>query len=300
MASRAPYAEVFQEHVLETILPSIRRYGSYQANQQLKLKDEALSSAMVQLTMRDQELNETKEELKDAQEYANLLKDMMVKDDPITKDEIIYISTSSTYAAKNLFKVGGVKSESHIRSRFSQYNGNRVAGDEWFYSNLYKVHNFRHLEDRLKVLMDRFKDKKEKELYKIHYTSLRYIVEYLVDHYNDEVDEVNHNLSSFIANLNTRRLRPIIPTPFKGTLGTIVSLNEDGSVEAQSFASENKDEFMVKVEQFVLGLPETTTSISRREVFDRLDVRVGRKEKLGVVQSIFNRLKPNLTLTMKK
>ena len=148
--------------------------------------------------------------------------------------------------------------------------------------------------------MERFRDKKEKELYKIHYTSLRYIVEYLVNHYNDEVNEVNHNLSTFIANLNTRRLRPVIPSAYKGTLRTIVSLNEDGSVEAQSFASEDKDEFMVKVEQFVLGLPETTTSISRREVFDKLDVRVGRKNKLGVVQMIFNRLKPNINLTMKK
>lgn len=54
MASRAPYAEVFQEHVLETILPSIRRYGSYQANQQL---EEVRAQPMWMLWIKDHYMN---------------------------------------------------------------------------------------------------------------------------------------------------------------------------------------------------------------------------------------------------
>ena len=130
MVSHAPFAKLFRKLVATTIIPSIRRYGSYQVNQQLEevraqltIRDQTEAKLTEELRLKDEELNETKE-------YANLLKDIMVKDDPITKDEIIYISTSSTYAAKNIFKVGGVKSESHIRNRFSQYNGNRVAEDK--------------------------------------------------------------------------------------------------------------------------------------------------------------------------
>ena len=51
MNSSTKFATMFQELVLETILPSIRRYGSYQAEMRL-------TETMAQLAIRDQSYEE--------------------------------------------------------------------------------------------------------------------------------------------------------------------------------------------------------------------------------------------------
>ena len=48
-------------------------------------------------------------------------------------------------------------------------------------------------------------------MYVLHYTKLLYILEYLVNNYNEEVDVVNANLADFISSLNTGNLEPVVP-----------------------------------------------------------------------------------------
>jgi prophage antirepressor-like protein len=59
MHSKASFAEEFQDMVYETILPSIRKYGSYQVETQL-------SSVMEQLAIKEKHEEELKDQLSEA------------------------------------------------------------------------------------------------------------------------------------------------------------------------------------------------------------------------------------------
>ena len=50
-------------------------------------------------------------------------------------------------------------------------------------------------------------------MYILHYSNLKYIVEYIINHYTEEVEEINRKLEEFIKNLDIRTLRPAIIQP---------------------------------------------------------------------------------------
>lgn len=149
-------------------------------------------------------------QLKDQADHILLLKDLLIDDQKREKTQVIYISTSRNYARQNRFKPGGVESIEKLTSRFSTYNSRSASGDEWYYSDTFLVADYKQIETRLKDLLGRFRYKKGKEIYILHYTNIRYIVEYLCNHYNDEIDEVNAKLTDFISNLHSHNLRPFI------------------------------------------------------------------------------------------
>jgi prophage antirepressor-like protein len=153
MHSNAPFAKEFQKLVCKTILPSIRKYGSYQVESQLSL-------AMEQLAIKDKSHEEETRELKqradkaekDAEEqrqYSLILKELAINDQKRPLDERIYISTSKAYAGHNRFKVGGVESMDKLKPRFSGYNGRSSVDDMWYYSDLFKVANFKAAENHM-------------------------------------------------------------------------------------------------------------------------------------------------------
>ena len=123
--------------------------------------------------------NQLKEELEDAKEYTLILQDMMIKDDPITRTQVIYIATTELYAKTNNFKPGGVDEINKLKSRLSTYNTGRLKEDSFYYSDIFMVSNYHIVEAQLKNLLGRFRNKKEKEMYRLHYNDIRYIVEYL-------------------------------------------------------------------------------------------------------------------------
>jgi hypothetical protein len=47
---------------------------------------------------------------------------MIVKDDPMTRTQVIYIATTELYARNNNFKSGGVDETNKLKSRLSTYN----------------------------------------------------------------------------------------------------------------------------------------------------------------------------------
>ena len=119
-----------------------------------------------------EELEDTKEELEDTKEHALILQEMMVKDDPVTRTQVIYIATTELYAKNNNFKSGGVDETNKLKPRLSTYNTGRVKDDLFYYSDIFMVSNYHIIEAQLKNLLGRFRDKKEKEMYRLHYSSL--------------------------------------------------------------------------------------------------------------------------------
>lgn len=268
----------------------VQLYGAYTH----KFKEKQFQ---VQLQSKEKQLQFKEEELKDAKEYSIVLEELMIKDEPKTKTQVIYIATTELYAKNNLFKLGGVDSQDKLKSRLSTYNTGRIKEDLFYYSDTFMVSDYRQIESRLKDLMGRFRNKKEKEMYRLHYTDTRYIVDYLCQHYSDEVDEVNEKLSQFISNLNKRKLRPIVPPVLKGYLTLVTCLNKDGTVENTTIQSKSFEE-MVKM--YISNLNSDTKEISKKKVFDDLKVNKDRRNKFPVLKSILAQLRPEINLKLKE
>ena len=298
-------------------------YGRYTAQymmeknnrqvQRLAIKDKAESKLRKQLAIKSAEAEQEKEraeqekeraeqaeqEVKDNKDHILLLKDLLITDQKREKTQVIYIASSENYARQNRFKLGGVESVDKLKSRFSTYNSRSASGDEWYYSDTFLVADYHQIENRIKDLLGRFKDKKNKEIYILHYNNLRYIVEYLCNHYNDEVDEVNAKLTEFISNLNCRHLRPVVPPPKQINYANIVTLKEDGTVVNKTFKADTPQEFIDKLRNYIFKLDTNVTEISKKKVFDDLKVKKNRINKFPILQQLLNELRPEIKLKLK-
>jgi hypothetical protein len=284
-----------------------------QIQQQLAIKDKAESKLKKQLAIKSAEAEQEKEraeqekeraeqaeqEVKDNKDHILLLKDLLITDQKREKTQVIYIASSENYARQNRFKLGGVESIDKLKSRFSTYNSRSASGDEWYYSDTFLVADYHQIENRIKDLLGRFKDKKNKEIYILHYNNLRYIVEYLCNHYNDEVDEVNAKLTEFISNLNCRHLRPVVPPPKQINYANIVTLKEDGTVVNKTFKADTPQEFIDKLRNYIFKLDTNVTEISKKKVFDDLKVKKNRINKFPILQQLLNELRPEIKLKLK-
>ena len=237
------------------------------------------------------------DELKD---HILLLKDLLIDDQKREKTQVIYIATSRNYARQNRFKPGGVESVEKLASRFSTYNSRSAAGDEWYYSDTFLVADYRQIESRLKDLLGRFRDKKGKEIYILHYTNMRYIVEYLCQHYNDEIDDVNAKLTEFISNLNSHHLRPIVPPPSQVTYANITTLREDGTTSNMTLQAKTQEDFVTQLKEYISRLDGNTTEITKKKVFDDLKIKKDRKDKFPILRAILAQLRPEILLKLKE
>ncbi len=100
------------------------------------------------------------------------LKEITITQKERTITQLIYISTSVSYAAQHRFKVGGVEGRRRLRGRLSDYNGRSASGDEWYFCNLIDVADFRKAEGRIEDIIGKFRDKKDKEIYIMPYRKL--------------------------------------------------------------------------------------------------------------------------------
>jgi len=244
----------------------------------------------------EEELKDVKEELEDTKEHALILQEMMVKDDPVTRTQVIYIATTELYAKNNNFKSGGVDETNKLKSRLSTYNTGRVKDDLFYYSDIFMVSNYHIIEAQLKNLLGRFRDKKEKEMYRLHYSDVRYIVDYLCKRDGEDVEEVNSKLTQFIANLNKRSLRPIVPPPNTTYLTSVTHLQADGTVDNVTIQS---DSFEEAVKEYVKTLDPNTTIISKKKIFDDLKIRKNRTSMFPILEHILAQLRPEIMLLKK-
>jgi hypothetical protein len=250
------------------------------------------------LRIKDQQLQERDDRIKASEDHILLLNDLLVDNTKIEATQVIYIATSPSYAKQNRFKVGGVESTEKLKGRLSTYNSRSAKGDDFYYSDIFIVANYRQIEDRLKSLMVRFRDRASKEIYILHYTNIQHIVQYFCEHYNEELDYVNEHLTQFIDNLNTYNLRPVVPPKTSFNFAKITSCQADGSVAVAAIETNSTRALVDKIETYVDGL--TCQEISKKKVFDDLKIRTGRKKLLPVLQSVLEKKRPDITLSLKQ
>lgn len=325
-ASRLPTADAFRTWVFEDVLPSIRKEGQYQLAQSLETKSVELSTALKAIEEEKaigvqtramvekerqakeaalaaekvaKEATETERKAKeDALAYALVLKEMVIPTNKRTFDEVIYISTSRAYAKQNRFKVGGVEHVDKLKSRFSVYNGRSAAGDEWYFSDVFKVANFKACEKRIEDVLGRFRDKKEKEIYVMHYTDLLRYLKFICDNYEDELETFNADLSELINNLNRHHAEPAVPKPYEGTTATIVRIVKGVPMNTR-IESAVEELFKEKVREYLDTLPSTTTELRRSDLFERMPFQFNKISGWKWLKEIVPEYKPEVTIKYK-
>ncbi len=249
------------------------------------------------LKIKDQELQEHQFRIQETERHNLILNDLLINNTKMEATQVVYIATSPSYANQNRFKVGGVESTEKLKGRLSTYNSRSASGDEFYYSDIFIVMDYKQIESRLKSLMSRFRDVATKEIYILHYTNIKHIVQYFCDHYNEELDYVNEHLTKFISDINRYNLRPIIPKKTSFNLAKITSCRADGSVATAVIETNSTRALVDKIETYVEGL--TCQEISKKQVFDDLKIRTGRKKLLPVLQSVLEKKRPDIVLNLK-
>ena len=134
----------------------------------------------------------------------------------------------------------------------------------------------------------------------MHYTNINYVVRYLCEHYNDEVDEVNSKLAEFISNLHPHNLRPIVPEPYTANFANITTLKENGTVTNTTLQAKSEKDFSAQLAKYILTLDSTTTQISKKKVFDDLKVKIGRNKKFPMLVQFFGQFRPDIKIIFKE
>ncbi|CCU55572.1 N1R/p28-like protein [Choristoneura biennis entomopoxvirus] len=122
------------------------------------------------------------------------------------KNGYIYIATSKYYAQINNFKLGKTVS---LKSREINFNNTRNTQDEFYICYYKKVYNVDKIESILKNILDFCADKKDKEIFIIHYKYLVKLVNKVVDSTNESYDYMNDIIKNYLSDMHN--LEPIIP-----------------------------------------------------------------------------------------
>jgi hypothetical protein len=263
----------------------------------LELKEQQLKAANEAIQVANERADEYKERADEYKEMALDFQTLAVSNCKLEQTQVIYIATSDNYARQNRFKVGGVQSKKHLKSRLATYNGRSAEGDMFYYTNVWLVIEYRQIEERLKCLLGRFRDKKHKEMYVMYYPDISYVVTYLVEHLSDEVDEVNAKLTEFVINYAKKGTKATLPPKW---LNDVIE-DDDGeqAVVTETVTEEEVEKLKEMLTLFLRKLPTTQKEITKKEVFDKLKVR-NRNEKLHVLKEVIQDVRPDMVLRSKR
>jgi hypothetical protein len=264
-------------------------YGKYISDYNIKIKEIEQNNKILELKNKNEQLTQEKEK---AERRSLRLKEKFIEEKKLKLDQIIYISTSKSYAAQNRFKIGGVDNNNLLKPRLSTYNSRSAEGDEWYYTYIKNINNYKQFENRFWSVMSSFRDKKDKEIIIIYYNDLLEIFNFISENYNEDIDYFNKNVKIFIDNIDNDKY--IVPEPFNIELVNICSI-KNGKVDnkliiatKEIIIDEIKYYFKTKIESNEL-------EIKRKDINDYIDSKYKFNKRdlwnlIKEVKSIFNNI----------
>jgi hypothetical protein len=261
-----------------------------QKDQVIEQKDQVIEQKDQVIEQKDQVIEQNQHQLEEERQYRlGLEEGLLTNTTPLEFTQIIYIATSINYAKQNRFKIGGVGTIDNLEGRLATYNTGRANGDDLFYVEWYNVVCYKDIEKRLETLIGRFKDRKAKEIYVLHYNNLKYIIEYIITHYNEEAETINQKLEEFIKNLNIRKLRPVVVQPKPLNRIQIQRVGQPDVV----ITSNTTESLIDRIESYITTLNTNTQIVNAKQVFDSLEIKSGRRGLYPTLKDVMERLLPN-------
>jgi len=298
--SKLPTADAFRTWVFEDVLPSIRQQGEYNLKQSLLLKDAEIAKTNKEVADRDQqlaiktaEMESLAAEIELEKKKAIHFKKMADRQKAREKNHVVYIATTKTYALNNRFKIGGVKSMSLLKGRLSTYNSGRPVGDKMYYAHIVSCVNYTHLEAKMKEILGAHREVEDAEVYNLHYTDVKFFVDFLSTRYNEEIDLHETRIDELVANV--LNLKPVVPDPLVlngAELRSIVNGIETQTVKVDfdTMDDDEQNEWLKRVLQEIKDSKSgDTITIERRSLFDEMERNYAAKFNKT---KMWSRLKP--------
>jgi hypothetical protein len=165
-------------------------------------------------------------ELEKERKFNAKLREIIEKDSFKHKDEIIYIAASKEDAKNNMYKVGGIKSKKHIKSRLSSYNTGRHSLDlKMYFCIMINVNNYIQVEARIKEILGKYKPDRRKEMYNLPYEELESYVKIICENCNSETDFDNEKYKVVLDKMRNED-PPKLPDIFDKKIFTKCPLNK--------------------------------------------------------------------------
>lgn len=155
----------------------------------LTYKLQELQEQTKQLQLKDKQLTE-------ALGKINSYQTMVIKNASFKCDQYVYVATSRNYAKQNVFKVGMTKS---LEKRMSGYQTGRVLDDKFSYLFLMKCVDAKALEQLIFTRLEPFRYDDSKELFQIHFETLKDILSIFEKFETESVHSINQLLSDYYS-----------------------------------------------------------------------------------------------------
>ena len=136
------------------------------------------------------------DQLKEALSKINSYQTMVIKKASFKCDQYVYVATSRNYAKQNVFKVGMTKS---LEKRMSGYQTGRVLDDKFSYLYLMKCVDAKALEQLIFTRLEPFRYDDSKELFQIHFETLKDILSIFEKFETESVNSINQLLSDYYS-----------------------------------------------------------------------------------------------------
>ena len=181
-------------------------------------------------------------------------------------------------ARANIFKVGGCASNNLLKNRLAVYNSGQSADNMNEFAAIWDCHDFGEVEARIKQIIGEFRQTGKKEVYIMHYTCLFTIIDFIVNHYNEETDQVNEFIRNIVRNMT--ELKPVVPTPIKLDRVEIVQVRNGEEIKREVIILDNmttqEQERIIK--DFVDKFRKPEQKIIKRVDFEKYLVANGIKD----------------------
>lgn len=180
LSSKKEESKQFKKWVTKEVLPSIRKYGEYKLQKEIKELSDSFSN---QLQIKDKELEESNNKI-------NHLSKVVKNISFLKKEDIIYVVTTKHYMKSNIYKIGGTK-ENLMKQRLCQYNVGKHKDDNYFYVYYAKVNDYSLIEKIFKSLFKCHRIEDNKEMYNLFYDDIIYWLEIIINDNNRYIDILN-------------------------------------------------------------------------------------------------------------
>jgi hypothetical protein len=150
---------------------------------EIKQNNEVLQNQVKQLQSENKEKEDTLNRL------HNIQKELLSYKKRVTKEEIIYIVSTSNYARQGIFKIGRTKNKMNFRS--SAHNNTHIEGDKVKVIKAFSVNDSVLVERNIHAKLNGLLLEGEKEFFMCPYDLLESIVDVIINNDDEENNMVN-------------------------------------------------------------------------------------------------------------
>ncbi len=250
-------------------------YGDLSLINEIKQNNEIMKLQLLEkeklIEEKDRLLIESKSQLEHTTRGMNQINQFISNAKKRSKDQRVYILFCESDSKANIFKVGGCQSEKLLDSRLSSYNTARPSDDLYDFACIWHCSNYLDIEARIKRNIGEFLQSGKKEVYLMHYNPLFSIVDHIVEHANNETDEVNNYIRDIVEFMT--KLPPITPKPYRTKHFETFEVYKEGGVEVKrervDFSKLSADEQAELVGVYLQEYIKPGTNEVKRDDFEK-------------------------------